>query len=85
MRSAAFAPSPAVVTGPISGKTGTALVRVGPDDQERNGAAMTVVRGYAPFVAQLIATASNAPQTRRLRRAPLRTASAAYRSIARLV
>ena len=43
-----------------------------------------VTHGYAPFVAHLVATKNQYPQTRERRRADPRDASAAYRAAAAL-
>lgn len=56
-------------------RTLVAQVSVAGEDTERG---KTLARAAAPFVAQLIATAANSPQTRVLRRAAPRDAVDAY-------
>ena len=63
--------------------TGTALVPVTAGTHDNRDGVLPS-RGYAPFLAQLIATAQRLPQTRRLRRATLPEVSMAYRNAARL-
>jgi hypothetical protein len=58
----------------------TALVAIGPTAPDTRAAAASV-RADAPFVAHLIATAAQVPQTRARRRAEPDAASAAYRAL----
>ena len=66
-------------TGSVSVSEGSralvAQVSIAGEDTERG---KTLARAAAPFVAQLIATAANSPQTRVLRRAAPRDAVDAY-------
>ncbi len=58
---------------------GSALVAVAPSPTPRASGLPFSFRADASFVAQLIAAAANAPQTRRLRRASPEDALASYR------
>ncbi len=58
---------------------GQALVAIAPATKPRASGLPFSFRADAPFVAQLIAAAANAPQTRVLRRASPEDALASYR------
>ena len=67
----------------VQGPGGTALVPVRPPEPE--AARPPARRTSAPFLAQLIATDRQLPQTRERRRAEPREALAAYGAAARLI
>jgi hypothetical protein len=67
--------------GELTGSESRALVALDPL-QSRSG--NTVGHRYAPFVAQLVATKDQHPQTRERRRAEPNDALAAYRAVAAL-
>lgn len=60
-----------------------ALVPPAASELPRSGAALAAARPDPSFVAQLIATADQSPQTCRLRRATVADVEMAYRSAAR--
>jgi len=57
-----------------------ALVPLGPTDRD-SGLSLSERRSKADFIAHLIATAAQAPQTRARRRAEPEAATAAYRAL----
>ena len=65
--------------GPEAQPDSRALVTIAPPAQPQASGLPFSFRADASFVAQLIATAANAPQARRLRRASPEDALASYR------
>ena len=65
--------------GPEAAAESRALVTIAPSNEPRAGGLPFSFRADASFVAQLIAAAANAPQTRALRRASPEDALASYR------
>jgi hypothetical protein len=64
--------------GPVAPARGSALVAIAPAKPRASGLPFSF-RADASFVAQLIAAAANAPQSRMLRRASPEDALASYR------
>ena len=65
--------------GPEAAPESRALVAIAPSDKPKASGLPFSFRADASFVAQLIAAAANAPQTRALRRASPEDALASYR------
>ena len=68
------------VQPPESPATGTALVKAEPESSERSALPLPQ-RNSVPFLAHLIATKRDFPQTRERRRAEPREATAAYENV----